>query len=283
MADVMRWSQLSIDLAGSVPDKGIFVVGSPLASALGARGVARYSLGLKGWREDLDQAVAQGRAADAMSYVTALVFKYDLAVPLGVLRSDDAALREIDEALQACEQAGDDFALAQARMSMGYALIHHDTADTDRGVALLEWVRDHILQGGFSLAEVPLLNLYIGREQARRGDPDGVLPSMRDAVDQLFAAHHYGYCVDATRILVETLLDVDARNHLSEAEAAIDILAASVEEHQPIRDIMVLRLRTLVAKARRGDVAYRELRERYRVMANSLGYEGHMAWAEAMP
>ena len=49
------------------------------------------------------------------------------------------------------------------------------------------------------------------------------------------------------------------------------------------RDIVVLRLRTLLAKAPKDDVAYRDLRERYRAMANLLGYEGHMAWAEAMP
>jgi hypothetical protein len=46
---------------------------------------------------------------------------------------------------------------------------------------------------------------------------------------------------------------------------------------------MVLRLRTLLAKARKDEAAYRDLRERYRSMANSFGYEGHMAWAEAMP
>ncbi len=65
--------------------------------------------------------------------------------------------------------------------------------------------------------------------------------------------------------------------------AAIDRLAASVEEHQPIRDVMVLRLRTLLAKARGDDAAYRELRERYRKMANLFGYERHMVWAAAMP
>jgi adenylate cyclase len=46
---------------------------------------------------------------------------------------------------------------------------------------------------------------------------------------------------------------------------------------------MVLRLRTLLAKARNDKAAYRDLRERYRSMANSFGYEGHIAWAEAMP
>jgi hypothetical protein len=282
MADVLRWSQLTIDLAEGDPAQSNFVVDSPLALAIGARGAARYWLGLPGWREDLDDAWARARTADALSCATVLVYKNDLAIPSGVLRSDDRALRDIGEALQTCEQSGDDFALAQARESMGFALIHHDTADSDRGVALLKQVRDQILQGRFTLAELPLFNLYIAREQARRGDRDGVLPSMRDAVDQLFSSRHYGYCPGATSILVETLLGAATSTDLSEAETAIDRLAASGDEHQPIRDIMLLRLRTLLAKARRDDAAYRDLRDRYRDMATSLGFEGHVAWAEAM-
>jgi hypothetical protein len=184
--------------------------------------------------------------------------------------------------MQTCEQSGDDFALAQARMSMGFALIHHGAADGAQGVALLKQVRDHILQGGFSVAELPLLDLYIAREHARPGDTGGVLPSMRDAVDQLFSVRHYAYVLPATSILVETLLQADTRNDLSEAETAIDRLAASVEEHQPIRDVMVLRLRTLLAKARGDDAVYRDQLERYRAMADSFGYEGHVEWAREM-
>jgi class 3 adenylate cyclase len=283
MADVLRWSQLTIDLAEGDPAQSNFVVDSPLALAVGARGAARYWLGLPGWREDLDNACARARTADALSCATVLCYTFDLAIPSGVLRSDDRALREIGDALQTCEQSGDDFALAQARESMGLALIQHDTADSDRGVALLEQVRGQILQGRFTLAELPLFNLYIAREQARRSDPDGVLPSMRDALNQLFSSRHYGYCPGATSILVETLLDAGTSNHLSEADTAIDRLSASGDEHQPIRDIMVLRLKTLLAKARKDDDAYRDLRDRYRAIANSNGYEGHMAWAEAMP
>jgi len=46
---------------------------------------------------------------------------------------------------------------------------------------------------------------------------------------------------------------------------------------------MVLRLRTLLAEARGDDAGYLELRDRYRVLAVSLGFQGHMQWAEAMP
>jgi len=37
-------------------------------------------------------------------------------------------------------------------------------------------------------------------------------------------------------------------------------------------------------KALPGDAElYKQLRDRYRDMATSLGFEGHIAWAEAMP
>jgi class 3 adenylate cyclase len=283
MAEVLRWSQFTIDLACADAAKRHLVVSSPLALAIGARGAARYWLGLPGWHEDLDEAFVRARTADAMSLATVLAYKYEVGgIPTGALRSDDASLREVGEAVQICEQSGDDFAVIQARQSLGVALIHHDGADSDRGVALLQEGREQILQGKFSEAELPMLSSYIAREQARRGDPDGVLPSMREAADQLFASRHHAYTLIATSMLVETLLQAGTTNHLSEAETAIDRLAAAVEERQPIRDIMVLRLRALLAKARNDDAAYRDLRERYRAMANSLGYEGHMAWADEM-
>jgi hypothetical protein len=33
----------------------------------------------------------------------------------------------------------------------------------------------------------------------------------------------------------------------------------------------------------RPETSYRDYRDRYRDMARTLGYEGHIAWAEAMP
>ena len=42
-------------------------------------------------------------------------------------------------------------------------------------------------------------------------------------------------------------------------------------------------MRALLAHARGDDTAYRDYRDRYRAMATSLGFEGHMAMAEAMP
>ena len=71
---------------------------------------------------------------------------------------------------------------------------------------------------------------------------------------------------------------------MSDAEAAIERLAAApADEGLLIREIWLLRLRAVLARAHRDDAAYAHFRDRYRAMATSLGFEGHMKWAEAMP
>jgi len=88
----------------------------------------------------------------------------------------------------------------------------------------------------------------------------------------------------ATGVLVETLLDRGADADVTEAEAAIARLAAAQsDDGLLLHDIWLLRMRALLARAHGDEAAYRDLRDRYRAMATSLGFEGHMQWAEAMP
>jgi hypothetical protein len=47
-------------------------------------------------------------------------------------------------------------------------------------------------------------------------------------------------------------------------------------------DVLVLRLRALLARARGDESAFRDLVQRYRAMAESFGYEGHIAMAASM-
>jgi hypothetical protein len=83
---------------------------------------------------------------------------------------------------------------------------------------------------------------------------------------------------------METLLNRGTDSDIAEAEAAIERLAsAPADEGLVIRDIWLLRLRTLLARAHGDAEAYKQLRDRYRDMATTLGFEGHIAWAEAMP
>ena len=51
----------------------------------------------------------------------------------------------------------------------------------------------------------------------------------------------------------------------------------------PVRDLLLLRLRALLARARNDEAAYADGRDRYRDMAAELGYEGHLGWAKVMP
>jgi hypothetical protein len=74
------------------------------------------------------------------------------------------------------------------------------------------------------------------------------------------------------------------QSDVAEAEAAIERLAAApTDDGLAVRDIWLLRLRAPLARAHGDAAAYADYRDRYRDMATSLGFEGHMKWAEAMP
>jgi adenylate cyclase len=84
--------------------------------------------------------------------------------------------------------------------------------------------------------------------------------------------------------LVESLLQRAGNADLHEAESAVDRLAAvPTEPGFILHALPLLRLRALLAHARGDETGYSELRDRYRAMANSLRFEGHMNQAQAMP
>jgi hypothetical protein len=257
-------------------------MGSPLAIAVAFRGVARWWLGRPGWRQDLDDAVAMARSSDPATLGVAVAWTYGGAIPYGLLRADDAAVRAIEESVQTAQRAGSDIALIFAEYSLGAALLYRDAAaDRHRGLELMmqarEWQRKRMPN------MVPVTELLVAPERGRRGDRDAPLPEMRKAVDDLHQAGRLGFGVVGTGILVEALLERGAEGDVAEAEEAIDRLANLLpDDGSAIRDIMLLRLRVLLARVRGDTVAYRDLVGRYREMAESLGFEGHIAWAEAM-
>jgi len=61
------------------------------------------------------------------------------------------------------------------------------------------------------------------------------------------------------------------------------LAAAPTDEDFVPRDILVLRLRALLARARGDAAAYADFRDRYRGMARTLGFEGHIDLSDAMP
>jgi hypothetical protein len=171
-------------------------------------------------------------------------------------------------------------------MALGVALVHrHTAAERDRGQTLLAAVREVFARDAHNLGDLPLVEVYVAREMARRGDLDEAIPLMRASTDRLVREGQLlAGGVAATGVLVETLLDRGAKGDLAEAEAAIERLAAApADEPRVIRDIWLLRLHALLTRAHGDDTAYAYFRGRYSDMAKTQNYEGHIAWADAMP
>jgi class 3 adenylate cyclase len=283
--EVMRWSQRVIDLADGDPSKGNFLFGCPLALALAARGMSEYFLGRPGWRDDLRDGLAMARSADPLSYATVVAYSDAVGIATGVLSADDRAIGESEDAVRIAERSGDDLALSYAQLNLGVALVHRQTADElDRGRKLLAEVSEAFVRRGHNLADLAIVKVYVAREKARRGDRDEAIPLMRAAVDHMVRQGQLlQWGIPSTGCLVQTLLDRGTDDDLREAEAAIERLAAApAAEGLAMRDIWVLRSRALLARAHGEGVSYLDFVNRYRDMATSLGFEGHIAWADAL-
>jgi hypothetical protein len=279
--ELVRWSQTVIDLADGDPVKGAgFGMGSPLAVALAFRGVTRWWLGRPGWRQDFDNAVTAARNSDPTTLVLVVGWCHS-GIVYGVLRADDSALRACEESLRIAHRDSSDTARNFAEYMLGLVLLYRDDA-TERGRGLELMVRARDWQRERIPSLVPVTEVWIAQEMARR-DRDKAIEAMRTAVDDMPLAERPGYAFYGTSMLVEALLERAAEGDLTEAQEAIDQLAhLRTDEVWAMRDIWLLRLRTLMARARGDDVIYRELVGHYRQMAKSLGFEGHIAWAEAM-
>jgi hypothetical protein len=166
--------------------------------------------------------------------------------------------------------------------ALGGALMYRDAAaDRRRGLEMMvqarEWQRERMP------SLIPVTDILVAGEHARCDDRDAAITAMREAVDKLHQEGRLGYGVWGTGVLVETLLDGGSEGDVAEATAAIERLAASpADEGLVVREIWLLRLRALLTRARGDDVGYRDLASHYRAMAESLGFEGHIAWAKAM-
>ena len=279
--EVLRWSQAIIDLAGGDPAKGAgFGVGSPLAVALAFRGSARWWVGRPGWRQDLDDAVALARRSDPATLGSVVAWTYGFAMQFGVFRADDSAVRASEEAVQTAGSSNW-IALGLAKYTLGAALLSRDAAaERRRGLELMVQVREVVRPRGRFL--VPVIDLWVARERARGGGRDAAIPVMRQAVNELHQEGQLFYGVWGAGVLVETLLDRGIEGDLTEAQETIDRLAnLPADDDSAMLDIWLLRLRALLARARAD--AYRDHRDRYRTMAKSLEFDGHIACAEAMP
>ena len=286
VGDADRLAQEVIDLLDGDPTKGTVPgFGSPLAMAHLYRGLAGSCFGRRLWRRDLRRAFEMQREVDPnpAAFVVPRTHGYAFGIFSGTIASDETTLRDTAETLQLAEQCGNDVGLALARVTQGLALSRTNDADRRVCLELLCTGRDAHLQQhnllGAAVAEIGLAQL-----NTAMGDFDAAIDIARRIVDQLFDCGEALGLGAAVTALVEALLCRGTDRDLREARAAIDRLAAvPTEPGFVMHDIWLLRMRALLARAEGDQAAYRDYRERYRAIATSLGFEGHMKWAEAMP
>jgi adenylate cyclase len=280
--EAIELSQRAIDASEGDPTMGNLILGSPLAFALVIRASARCALGIPGWREDFDNAIALARRTDKFTFCTVVMFKY-IATQSWALLPDDDALQDTAEALEIAKQFGDDFTLTNAEFTRGLILVRREDADRKLGFELLDRARRVALEHRNIIVAAWCADLDFATEKNRIGDYDGAIGLCRAVLENEIRGGEMtnrGWC---TTVLVEALLNRGRDGDLDEAQSAIDNLAATPTEPGFVyHELPLLRLNAMLAKARGDEDRYREFRERYRARAESCGFEGHIALAHAM-
>jgi adenylate cyclase len=282
MAEVLRLAQRCIELADGDSQKGNLIIGSPLAAGITFRGTARCYLGLPGWKDDIERALTMARAFEPSMRALVMLYGYGLGFT-AALPLDAQFQRETAQMLEIAERSGDDFTLAIARLLRGVALVRTEGAQRVEGFDLLSQVREAILEDRFTTPMLTVVDLEYAKEKVRTGDLGGAIELSRTLVDEEFDHGDMIHCAAAVSTLIESLLQRGADADLREARAAIDRLAAvPTDPGFVLNELALLRLRALLAQAHGDAGVYRENAERYRTMATSLGFEGHIALANAM-
>lgn len=284
VGEALRIAEKVIALAGEDPTGTEFVFGSPLAMTMALRGISRLNLGLAGWRTDLDRSLALATGVDPSS--AGSVFFYSIAFPiaLGAVRPNRGILDETAAVLALAEQSGEDFAVDTVHASRGIALVYAGEDEVSLGLDLLAKVNRRARDGLYPPMSSPIIELHLARGLARDGDLDGAISLARRADDALTSSGGVVWYGLATTVLVELLLQRGADGDTSQAQLAIDRLEqASTGSGLVLLELALLYTRALLARSKGDLVVYRDYRDSYRKMAAQLGFEGHLATAEAMP
>jgi hypothetical protein len=285
--EAYRLAQWSIDMVGGDPVKGRTAsLGLSLADSLLLRGLAGCSLGRQNWRDDIRSGIAMHRSVDAhaVTLTSLITVAYCIGMLSGALLADDEAVRDTAEAVRIAHERGDDVVLDFAHIAQGLVLSRRATAaEREAALGLLRHGRDAVARHG-TLMAATAADIGIAKLTAQAGEVHDAIQSARSIVDQLVENGEMLMRGGVTAALVEMLLHSGSDADVQEAAAAIERLAAVPTDPEfVLNDIQLLRMRALLARVRGDETGYRDYRDRYRDMARTLGYEGHMAWAEAMP
>ena len=122
------------------------------------------------------------------------------------------------------------------------------------------------------------------QRELRIGDVDRAVEKSRIVFNYLLDMGGMLFRGPAITVLVEALLARGGKGDFPEAQDTIGQLeAARTEPGFVLHELPMLRLPALPARVQGDDAAYKDFRDCYRAMAKSLGFVGHIAWAEAMP
>lgn len=279
IAGVMPLFERAIDVAGGNPTLGDFFFESPLAFVTTLRGLARCSLGDPSWREDLQAGLAMARVVEGITLAAIVTYGYGALLLNGVLLPDEVMLRDTALVLEAAERSGDDLSLAWSRIIHGIMLIRSHGGDTTASIELLRQGREQAADQA-DLATVTTADIQLAICAAGDGDLDAAIEIAGAAVAHVFDCGEAILRGPASTVLVESLLRRGSEGDVQEAQRVVDRLAASEHDRGFVfYELSLLRVRAQLARARGDERASREFADRYRAMATSIGFEGHIASA----
>ncbi len=277
-----RTAQRVIDQAAGDSTMGELLIGSPLAQATMLRGFARCMLGRPGWRDDFKDAVTLATDSDPVTRVIVVSYASGMLFLNGVFVADDEFFAAVRDAYTTAERSGDDFTLGMAGFAYGVAAMARGDTDAAAGAEVLEGVFETGVQQENALGQIPPA-IALATHRARFGNVDGAIRMARTVADDTFSGGEMILRGPATAALVEALLRRGTADDVCEARTAIERLAAvPTDPGFVLFDPPLLRLRALLARADGDYTGYRNYRDRYRTMANTLDFQGHIAVAATM-
>jgi len=137
-------------------------------------GTAESFLGIPGFREHCNEALAIARWADPTIYAVVVMFKY-VCIAAGVYLPDDTALRDTADALELAERSGEPVPLAAAWLARGVTLVHRGGPESTPGYDLLAKTRAMALSHQFPGVGVPIVDIHTAQRMARTTDIGGAI------------------------------------------------------------------------------------------------------------
>jgi adenylate cyclase len=282
VTEIERLAELIIESADGDLQMGNAIIESPLSLATFLRALAHACQGARGWQASLEKGLSMCRETTPVGYPVILVWKYVL-MSNGILIADEAAVRETVEALELAQRYGDDFALECARSARAVVLTQLGGGAEAEGLKLLSMAREAALDGRTALGLVAQIDIERAKYLARTGDIDAGIGVLRTVADDEYLTGDMLLRGAVVAALVNALLERGTSEDVQDARTAYERLAAvPVDPGFVVHEAHLSRMRAQIARASGDQTAYRQYAESYRVLATSLGFEGHIAWAEAM-